>query len=189
MNVDCIHRDDPRYPKALHRYMKEHAPAKIFAHGDLNILQKQTNPLIAILCSAKVPPGTLLSIHDIAHQWRDKGQAVISGFHSLAEQEVLEVLLGGDSPVIICPARGICKMRIKANWIEPIEKGRLLILSPFDDTISRPTRQTAHQRNRFVAALADEIFIAHSEPGSMTAILQDEIQGWGKSLQTLENIS
>jgi len=51
---------------------------------------------------------------------------VISGFHSLVEQECLAVLLRGPQPVIVCPARGLARMRLKREYKEPMVAGRLL---------------------------------------------------------------
>lgn len=42
-------------------------------------------------------------------------------------------------------------------------------------------------RNRFVAALADVIFIAHAQPTSKTEQFCREILTWRKSLYTLES--
>lgn len=184
-----ISQRDSIYDRNLLRYLGDAAPETITLQGDLDVLLKPNGNILGFFCSAKSTASVLLAVQDLAYQWRKQRQLIISGFHSLAEQEFLEVMLGGDSPVIICPARGIGKMRTKEKWREPLERGNLLIISPFDDTIKRPTRQIAHQRNRFVAALADEIFIAHAEPGSMTARLRDEIQEWGKPILTLENIA
>ncbi len=102
-------------------------------------------------------------MQDLAHQWRENGPTIISGFHAPAEQEALNVLLRGPTPVILCPARGIGKMRLKAEWKTPLEEGRLLLISPFADSIKRPTTKIAHYRNRFIAALADKILIAHAQ--------------------------
>ncbi|MDG5996712.1 MAG: hypothetical protein E3K33_07075 [Candidatus Brocadia sp.] len=67
------------------------------------------------------------------------GVAVVGGFHSPVERECLTVLLRGSQPVIICPARSIEGMRIPGTWRRPIDEGRLLILSPFDQKYRRIT--------------------------------------------------
>lgn len=43
------------------------------------------------------------------------------------------------------------------------------------------------ERNRFVAALADAVFIAHASPGSKTEKFYKEWLKWGKLLYTLES--
>ena len=41
--------------------------------------------------------------------------------------------------------------------------------------------------NRFVAALADTVLIAHAQPGSKTEQLAQEVVGWGKQVHTLDH--
>lgn len=84
------------------------------------------------------------------------------------EKECLRLLLRGSQPVIICPARSIEGMRLPREWRQPLENGRLLLLSSFAHSQRRVTTDLAQQRNEFVAALADQIFIAYAAPGSKT---------------------
>jgi len=42
-------------------------------------------------------------------------------------------------------------------------------------------------RNRFVAALANAVLIAHARPGSKTEALAREVIGWGKPVYTLDH--
>ncbi|MDI6736659.1 MAG: hypothetical protein QME42_10810, partial [bacterium] len=118
---------------------------------------------------------------------RQAGVAVIGGFHSPMECECLRILLRGTQPVIVCPARNITKMRIRAEYKQPIEKGRLLFISPFAEKQRRATIQTAIYRNQFVAALANYIFVAHAEIGSKTEQFCREVLKWQKPLYTLKD--
>jgi hypothetical protein len=52
-------------------------------------------------------------------------------------------------------------LRLPAQWAITVASGRMLILSAFAATANRVTAELAARRNDFVAALADEIFIAH----------------------------
>lgn len=146
-----------------------------------------TQPTLALFCSAQTPAAILLHVHDLAQQWRVNGPTIISGFHSPAEQEALAVLLRGPQPVIVCPARSLAGMRLKPEYRAPLAAGRLLLLSPFPETVRRATAETAYRRNRCVAALADQVLIAHAQPGSKTAQLAREAVGWGKAVFTLEH--
>jgi predicted Rossmann fold nucleotide-binding protein DprA/Smf involved in DNA uptake len=76
---------------------------------------------------------------------------------------------------------------LRAEYKEPIEKGRLLLFSPFEENKKRNTVEAATERNRFVAALADIIFIAHASPNSKTELFCCELLSWGKPLYTLES--
>lgn len=76
-------------------------------------------------------------------------------------------------------------MRIPAAYKQPLEQGRMLLLSPFVDTVRRATVETAMLRNRFVAAVAGAIFVAHAEPQSKTEQFCCEVLAWQKPLYTL----
>jgi len=78
-------------------------------------------------------------------------------------------------------------MRIPVAYRSPLEQGRLLLLSPFAEKPRRPTVQTTLYRNRFVAALADQVFVAYAEQGSKTEQFCGEVLAWGKPLYTLES--
>jgi predicted Rossmann fold nucleotide-binding protein DprA/Smf involved in DNA uptake len=125
-----------------------------------------------------------LQTYNLAQKWRDQGVTVISGFHSPMERECLNILLRSPHPVIICPAHRL-PHRIEPEFKCPLDEGRLLMLSAFPDSIKRATVETAHQRNRIVAALADAIFVAYAEPGSKTEFFCREVVAWGKLLHTL----
>jgi predicted Rossmann fold nucleotide-binding protein DprA/Smf involved in DNA uptake len=171
---------DPRYPALLGKHLGHHAPAGIFVLGNFEVLQ--TKPL-ALFCSRKCPGDLILKTYDLAQHWRNQGVTVIGGFHSPMERECLRILLRSPHPVIICPARGLPR-RIEPEFKRPLAEGRLLLLSAFPDSVRRATEVTAHQRNRVVAALADQIFIAYAEPGSKTEFFCREVVAWGKPLFT-----
>ena len=78
-------------------------------------------------------------------------------------------------------------MRLRTEWKKPLEEGRLLFLSPFPDNRHRGDVEMAFYRNRFVAALADEIFVAYAAPSSKTEQFCRETLGWGKTLYTIES--
>lgn len=150
--------------------------------GDLNILDQKS---LALFCSVKCPGNLILQTYDLAQRLRKSGVTVIGGFHSPMEQECLTILLRGTQPVIVCPARSLSGMRIPAAYKQPLEQGRMLLLSPFADKERRATMETAMLRNRFVAAVAGAIFVAHAEPRSKTEQFCREVLAWQKPLYTL----
>lgn len=121
-------------------------------------------PKTALFCSARCPGKVILTAYDQAAKWRDAGRCAISGFHSPVEKECLQILLRGSQPIIICPARTLPR-RIPPDWNKPLADGRLLILSCFPESERRVTADLAARRNEFVAAFADEVWIAHIAPG------------------------
>lgn len=177
-----IHPGDSAYPPVLPGLLGNDAPPRIAALGDLKILDQQS---LALFCSVKCPGNLILHTYDLAQRLRQSGVTVIGGFHSPMEQECLTILLRGTQPVIVCPARSLSGMRIPAAFKQPLEQGRMLLLSPFTDTARRATVETAMLRNRFVAAVAGAIFVAHAEPQSKTEQFCREVLEWRKPLYTL----
>ncbi|MBW2604775.1 MAG: DNA-processing protein DprA [Deltaproteobacteria bacterium] len=156
---------------------------KIWAIGNLNILEKQ---LLGFFCSAKCPGAIILKTYDLIRDLRNKGVIVISGFHSPIEKDCLDFLIRGKQPIVICPARGIETMRIPKPWRMPIEKNRVLILSPFENKYRRPTVALAEHRNRFVKMLAYKILIACAANKSKTMQLFSKASTQGKEVYTLD---
>ena len=139
---------------------------------------------LALFCSVKCPGNLIVQTYDLAQKLRAAGVTVIGGFHSPMERECLRILLRSPHPVIICPARSLPK-RLAPEFCKPLEEGRLLLLSSFADAVCRADEETAHRRNRLVAALADRIFAAYAAPNSKTELFCREIIAWGKPLYTL----
>ncbi len=172
---DGITPSDPRYPMRLRERLGANAPGQLSALGNLDLL---VQPKTALFCSARCPGHAILRAYDQAAKWRDAGRCVISGFHSPVEKECLRILLRGDAPVILCPARGMLK-RLPAQWAIATAGGRMLILSCFTLEESRPTTELATRRNELVAALADEAHIIHATPGGHIATLSGQIEQQG----------
>ena len=153
-------------------------------HGDASLLDR---PLTAFFCSNKCPGDLILRAYDLAQAWRDKGEAIIGGFHTPVEKDVLDILMKGEQPIVICPARGIGRMRLPKEWKAGIDAKRLLILSPFKDNENRVTAKLAEERNRFVAAIADRLFIAYAQPGGKTEALARHAIEQGKPVHTFNH--
>ena len=167
----------------LGKHLGPHAPDRMFTLGNLDILQ--TRPL-ALFCSRRCPGRLILQTYDLAQKWRDAGVTVIGGFHSPMERECLQILLRSPHPVIICPARGL-PVRLDPEFKRPLAEGRLLLVSAFPASVTRASEDTARDRNRIVAALAEELFVAYAQPGSQTESFCREIAAWGKPWYTLDD--
>jgi len=157
---------------------------KIWSIGNLEILQR---PLLGFFCSVKCPGDLILRTYDLARAVRDASVPVISGFHTPIEKDCLDLLSRGNQPIVICPARSIAKMRIDKSLKENIERGRVLILSPFEETLKRPTAHSSQFRNQFVGALAAAVFVAYAEPGGKIEEFCKLILKGGKPLYTFES--
>ena len=179
--IQFIKNYEPGYPAFLKKYLANKAPVYITTLGDINLLQ---NKSLAIFSSSKCPGKIILQTYDMMKNIRAAGITVISGFHSPMERECLNILLNGKPRIIVCPARGIEGMRIKAELKTPLDEGRLLLLSPFNEVVKRITSEMALVRNRFIAALSDSIFIPYADPNSKTEHLCKEILSWNKPVYT-----
>lgn len=182
-SVPSISRESPDYPANVELFLGEDAPAAVYSLGNSAILSRDSKT--ALFCSSKCPGDAILKAYDLAQRLRAEGKTVISGFHSPMEKECLAILLRSPHPVIMCPARGLGNMRIRQEWKQALADGRLLILSPFPPDMKRGTSSDGTFRNRFAAALADEILIAHATKGGKIERLAAEVASWGKSVRSV----
>ena len=159
-------------------------PPEVNSKGNLSLLDES---LTALFCSNRCPGDLILKTYDLATAMRDAGVPVIGGFQTPMERECLRLLLRGEQPVVVCPARGIDNMRIPREWRPALDDGRLLVLSTFPATVRRPTAELAAQRNELVANLAQQVFIAHAAPGSRTEAFAHKLVESGKPLLTLDS--
>ena len=152
--------------------------------GNLRLIAET---LTALFCSNRCPGDLILKTYDLARAVRDAGVPVIGGFQTSMQRECLRLLLRGNQPIVVCPARGIDSMRVPRDWRPALDGGRLLVLSPFPATARRPTAKLAAQRNDLVAELARRVFIAHAAPGSKTEAFARKLAESGKPLLTLDS--
>lgn len=114
----------------------------------------------------------MLKCYDWAIQEREKGNCVISGFHSKLEKDVFHYLAKGNQPIILALPRGL-KTRWEPELKEHLKSNRLLIVTPFDTKAKRVTKETAFIRNRLMVDLADEIVIGYKNIGGNIEALFD----------------
>lgn len=125
----------------------------------------------AFLCSRKIPASVVLKCYDWAVKMREEGRCVISGFHSKIEKDVLHYLLKGKQPIIVVLARGM-KKNIEPELKKTLDENRLLIISPFDESVKRVTEETAMKRNEMMIELADEVVVGYlSQVGNLSKLL------------------
>lgn len=167
--------EDAQRPRRLTARLGKEAPQELWGLGNISLLDER---MTALFCSARCPGDVILRAYDQAARWRDAGRCIISGFHSPVERECLQILLRGSQPIIICPARSLPR-RVPPDWKKPLAAGRLLVLSSFTATAKRVTTELAYRRNEFVAALADEVFIAHVTVGGHLENLTRRLHAWG----------
>lgn len=171
-------------PARTRRRLTTESSQTVTTRGTPEILAKQT---LAFFCSVRCPGDVILRMYDLARTLRNADVTVVGGFQTPMEKECLLLLLRGTAPVVICPARGLGQMRLRAEWKKPLAEGRLLLLSFFDDGIRRATAELAAKRNAYVAALANRILIAHAGKGSKTEEICRDALASGKPVFTLDS--
>ena len=174
----------PDTPVALRRCSEAGDVPTITSKGNLSILDKT---LIGFFCSVRCPGDIILKTYDLARALRSADMTLIGGFQSPIEKDFLDLVLRGPSSVVVCQARGLGTMRIPKFWKNPLAKGRLLLLSFFDDNIRRPTADLAAKRNTHVATLAHRLLVAHAEKGGKTEKLCKDALAQGKPVFALDS--
>jgi len=140
----------------------------------------------AFFCSVRCPGGIILKSYDLAQKWRTEGRAVIGGFHSPVEKEVLKIMLRSTAPVCVVLARGLPK-RVPSEFRKHIDNGRMILASPFDGRTKRATTESALKRNLIIATLAEKIFVAYAASGSKTETLCHAISRLKKTCFTFQH--
>jgi predicted Rossmann fold nucleotide-binding protein DprA/Smf involved in DNA uptake len=135
---------------------------KLWCHGNREVLKERLN---AVLCSKACPGDKIIEAIDLAQQWRAENRSVISGFHTPVEKECLRIFLRGPQRIVVCPARGLDPFLLPVEWKQKFNRGELLIVSLFDSSVRRPTKETADLRNQLVVDLATKVTIIHVSRG------------------------
>jgi len=189
-----IRPGDPGYPPAATTWQAWHDPGGLFpdrepvagpalaAIGQLNIL---TRPSIGLLCSIRCPGNLILTTYDFAKKTPQDGATIIGGFHSPMERTCLATLLARHVPVVYCPGRRLNEKGIPHAYDPALAEGRLVIVSPFVDSQRHVTRDLAQQRNQFVAALANVLFVPYAMRGGKAEAVVRMCLQQGKPAYTL----
>ena len=172
------------YPESLRRCSGGKDLPAITSKGNLQVLDRT---LIGFFCSVRCPGDIILKMYDLARTIRKAEVTLVGGFQTPMEKDCLALLLKGTTTLVVCPARGMGRMRVPAEWKKPLLDGCLLLLSFFDDDIRRPTAKISSQRNSLIAAFSDRLLITYAEPGGKTEQLCKEALSRGKSVFTIES--
>lgn len=117
---------------------------------------------IGFLASRKIASSAILPTLDWAVEISKRTDvAVVSGFHSRLEKDVLKFLLHGKCGIIVVLARGMYR-KLPKIYDAAMNDKRLLIISLEKETVTRVSEHTAHKRNKYVEKLADELRQIHS---------------------------
>jgi predicted Rossmann fold nucleotide-binding protein DprA/Smf involved in DNA uptake len=183
VDIQTIVSKSSDFPSTLKNGLVCPVPTRIWAIGNVGILNRR---LLGFFCSAKCSGDVILRTYDLAQGLRGAGVPIIGGFHSPMEKECLALLLRGQQPIVICPARSLQGMWIPSAWRLGLDQKRLLIVSPFEKRFRRATAGLAEQRNRVVAALAAEVFVAHAGRRTKTEQLCAELIDYRTRVHVLD---
>ncbi len=141
---------------------------------------------LGLVCSVQCPGSVVIKTFDAIRELRDAGVVVAGGFHSPVEKECMDFLMRGSQPVVAVQARHLGRPRFRKSWRSAIERGRLLVLAPFDGRTGRVTKASAQARNEYIASRARAVLIPHASPGGQAEAIADYVIRQAKPLFTLE---
>lgn len=145
-------------------------------------------PLIALFCSQTCPAELVLKGYDLGRQLRDDEQAVISGFHSGIEKDLLGIFLRGEGPVVLCLARYLPAYTVPREFKGAIDACRLTLVAPaFRPDEKRITRETVAARNALIVQLATRIYCIYAQPGGKVMQVCSAALAAGKAVYALES--
>ena len=91
--------------------------------------------------------------------------AIVSGFHSKLEREVLNILLKGRCGIVCVLARPIYKV-IPEKYREAFARERLLFISHNTAKSTMTSRNLCQQRNEYIASISDQLVFSSLTPTS-----------------------
>ena len=122
--------------------------------GNKELLNKRK---IGFLASRKISTSTVLPTLDWAVEMSKRTDiAVVSGFHSRLEKDVLKFLLQGKCGIIVVLARGMYH-KLPSLFESAMGDNRILVISLEKEYVTRISEYTAHKRNKYVEELSDEL--------------------------------
>jgi predicted Rossmann fold nucleotide-binding protein DprA/Smf involved in DNA uptake len=150
-------------PPASGQRVSPDLAARIVGAGETALL---VEPLLGLIASRECPGQVLLETLDRVPEWVKACRVIVSGFHSPLEQQVMRSVLRRKGRVVKVLARGMSDYRPTAEEYEPLEAGRMLVITACPPQVRRTTRETALERNRLVWALASEHCVPYLSPDS-----------------------
>jgi predicted Rossmann fold nucleotide-binding protein DprA/Smf involved in DNA uptake len=167
--------------------LKSHLTNSMQLIGNSQILFSNKNEKWSLFCSNRCPGSIILKSYDIAQFCAKKNITIVSGFHSVVEKEMLQLILEGNANIVICPARSLTHYKIPVPWRKSIQDGRMLLLSPFQEKYRRPTAELTWQRNIFAASISDKVLFLHATPGGKLEKLAKDVKKWHHNIFYLDD--
>lgn len=146
--------------------------------GNTSLLDRKK---IGYFASSKIATMSVLPTLDWAAEVAQRNDvAIVSGFHSKMEREVLDFLLRGKCGIVCVLARSIYK-KIPYKFREAYNAGRVLFIDPFKTSATMTSRHLCGRRNEYVASISDELVFSSMNPQSSLCCLYN-IKGTIKNM-------
>ena len=149
--------------------------------GNMELLKQ---PMSAFLAPSKIDPTSVLPTLDWAGEMAQSGRVVVSGFSSRLEQDVWDVLVRGNSPIVSVLVWNKYKL-IPDKYKLLLEQGRLLLV--FLGLGVRLNRKNAPRRNQYVASLAGEVVFPSITPASSLYQIYNSLIDENKPVTVISN--
>ena len=143
--------------------------------GNKSLLQSKK---VGYFASSKIATLSVLPTLDWATEIAKREDvAIVSGFHSKMEREVLDYLLRGRCGIICVLARSIYH-KVPIKFKEAFDKNRILFISDEkSDIVIMTGKHSALKRNKLVSSLSDEIVVSSLTPqSSLYPIIQTSLK-------------
>lgn len=131
--------------------------------GKISLLERRK---IGYFASGTIASLSVLPTLDWASEAAKRDDvAIVSGFHSKMEREVLDILLKGQCDIICVLARPIYKV-IPDKYRKAYAQNRVLFISYNSAKSTMPSRHLCRQRNEYIASISDELVFSSLTPQS-----------------------
>lgn len=121
---------------------------------------------IGYFASSKIASLSVLPTLDWATEVAKRDNvAIVSGFHSKMEREVLDILLRGRCGIICVLARSIYKV-IPDIYRDAFAQNRVLFISHNTSKSTMTSRHLCQKRNDYIASISDELVFSSLTPES-----------------------
>ena len=140
--------------------------------GNMDLL---TLRKVGFLASRKVNPTSVIPTINWANKAsHDPNVAIISGFQSTLEREVLDIALKGTCGIIYVLNRSLYR-QIPPNLRPAFNSNRLLFISLTSEKTTRPSAINANIRNHYITDIADLlVFASVDEASSLHQLTQTD---------------
>ena len=140
--------------------------------GNMDLL---TFRKVGFLASRKVNPTSVIPTINWANKVsHNPNAAIISGFQSTLECEVLDIILKGTCGIIYVLNRSLYR-QIPLNLRSAFDSNRILFISLTSEKTTRPSAVNAALRNRYITDIADTlVFASVDEASSLHQLTQTD---------------